>query len=95
MMYTRHKHTTSAWLNTHTSYTRIPTAPRLTIQTGNTTSISSPTYNILQLQGKKTLNLKQWPLLNKHSHGPPPPQSLQQTEKQTFTIYTHLLSLGS
>ena len=29
----RHKHTTYALRNTHTSHTRAPTAPRLTIQT--------------------------------------------------------------
>ena len=48
-MHTRHKHT-SAWRNTHTPHTRAPTAPRLTIQTENTTSITSPTqtHNILQ-----------------------------------------------
>ena len=28
-----HKHTISAWQNTHTSHTRAPTAPRVTIQT--------------------------------------------------------------
>ena len=32
-MHTRHKHTQSAWRNTHTSHTRAPTAPRVTIQT--------------------------------------------------------------
>ena len=49
-MHTRHKHTTSAWRNTHTSHTRAPTAPRVTIQTKNTTSITPLTqiYNILQ-----------------------------------------------
>ena len=36
--------------NTHTPHTRAPTAPHLTIQTENTTSITSPTqtHNILQ-----------------------------------------------
>ena len=50
MMHTRHKHTTSAWRNTHTPHTRASTAPCLTIQTENTTSITSPTqaHNILQ-----------------------------------------------
>ena len=49
-MHTRYKHTTYAWRNTHTPHTRAPTAPRLTIQTENTTSITSPTqtHNILQ-----------------------------------------------
>ena len=49
-MHARHKHTTSAWRNTHTPHTRAPTAPRMTIQTENTTSITSPTqtHNILQ-----------------------------------------------
>ena len=48
-MLTRHKHT-SAGQNTHTSHTRAPTAPRVTIQTKNTTSITplTQTYNILQ-----------------------------------------------
>ena len=54
-MLTRHKHTTSAWRNTHTPHTRAPTAPRLTIQTENTTSITSPTqtHNILQHSNAK------------------------------------------
>ena len=43
-MHTRHKHTTSAWRNTHTSHTRAPTTPRVTIQTENTTSIAPLTY---------------------------------------------------
>ena len=49
-IHTRHKHTTSAWRNTHTSHTRAPIAPRDTIQTENTTSITTltQTYNILQ-----------------------------------------------
>ena len=36
--------------NSHTSHTRAPTAPRITIQTENTTSITSPTqaHNLLQ-----------------------------------------------
>ena len=34
--------------NTHTSHTRAPTAPRLTIQTKYITSITPQTYNILQ-----------------------------------------------
>ena len=61
-----HKHTTFARRNTHTSHTRAPAAPRLTIQTENKTSIISPTqtYNILQ---EKNL-LQQCPLHNKHSH---------------------------
>ena len=55
-MHTRHKHTTSASRNTHTSHTRSPTALRLTIQTENTTSITSPTqtHNILQHSKDKT-----------------------------------------
>ena len=32
-MHTRQKHRTFAWRNTHTSHTRAPTAPRVTIQT--------------------------------------------------------------
>ena len=54
-MHTWHKHTTSAWRNTHTPHTRAHTAPRLTIQTENTTSITSPTqtHNILQHSNAK------------------------------------------
>ena len=49
-MHTRYNHTTSAWRNTHTSHTRAPTAPRVTIQPESTTSITPLTqsYNILQ-----------------------------------------------
>ena len=59
-MHTRHKHTKSAWKKTtHSSHTRVPTAPRVTIQTENTTSITSlaPIYNILQHSNAKTLCL--------------------------------------
>ena len=42
-MHTRHKHLLD---ETHTSHTRSPTCPRLTIQSENTTS-PSPTYTIL------------------------------------------------
>ena len=49
-MHTRHKNTTSACRNAHTSHTQAPTAPRVTIQTENTTSITplTQTYNILK-----------------------------------------------
>ena len=55
-MHTRHKHTKSACRNTHTSHTRAPTAPRVTIQTENTTSITPLTqtyFNTTRL--KKTI----------------------------------------
>ena len=54
-MHTKHKHTSSARRNTHTPHTRAHTAPRLTIQTENTTSITSPTqaHNILQQSNAK------------------------------------------
>ena len=70
---TRHKHTTSAWRNTHTSHTRAPTASLLTIQTENTASITSltQTYNMLQHSKAQTHYLQQRPLHNKHSHRPP------------------------
>ena len=45
-MNTRHKHTTSAWRNTHTSRTRAPTAPRVTIQTENINIHHTPYTNI-------------------------------------------------
>ena len=72
-MHTRHKHTTSTWRNTHTSHTRAPTAPRLTIQTENTTSITSPPQkkHISTLQGSNPHYFQQRPLHNKHSHRPP------------------------
>ena len=55
-MHTRHKHTTSAWQNTHTSHTWAPTAPRLTILTENTTSITSTTQTHLNtLKAKITI----------------------------------------
>ena len=41
------QNTTSAWRNSHTSHTRAHTAPGITIQTENTTSITQ-TYTILQ-----------------------------------------------
>ena len=55
-MHTRQKHTTSALPNTHTSHTRAHTVPRLTIQTENTTSITSftQTYNTPRI---KTISL--------------------------------------
>ena len=58
-IHTRHKLTTSAWRNTHTSHTQAPAAPRLTIQTENTTSITPPTqtYNILHHSKAETLSL--------------------------------------
>ena len=61
-MHTSHKHTTSACRNTHTSHTQAPTDPRLTIQTENTTSITSTTqtHNILQHffnNGRYTTNI--------------------------------------
>ena len=96
-MHTRHKHTTYACQNTHTSHIRALTAPRLTIQTeGNTSPITShtQTYNILQHSKAQT------------THSPPPlssttaatqqifPQTPTQSLEQTCAIYTHLLSLA-
>ena len=56
MVHTRQKHTTSAWGNTQNSHTRAPTAPRVTIQTVNTTSTTplTQTYTILQHAKAKT-----------------------------------------
>ena len=79
-MHTRHKHTTSARRNTHTPHTRAPTAPRLTIQTENTTSITSPTqtHNIFQhSKAKKTLFLTT--AATQQAFPQTPTQSLQQT----------------
>ena len=58
----------NAALRTATGCTRAPTDPHLTIQTANTTSITSPppTYNILQHS-----KAKHYFQHNKHSHRPP------------------------
>ena len=93
-MHTRHKHTTSAWRNTLTSHTRAPIAPRLTIQTENTTSITplTQTYNILQ--HSKTKNT----IFNNGRYTTNFPTDLHRVTttdiKQTCAIYIHLLSLG-
>ena len=66
--------------NTHTPHTRAPTAPRLTIQTENTTSITSPTqtHNIFQhSKAKKTLFLTT--AATQQTFPQTPTQSLQQT----------------
>ena len=76
-MHTRHKHTPSARGNTHTSHTRTLTAPRLTIQTENTTSIPQ-THNLLQhSKAKKTLFLTT--AATQQTFPQTPTQSLQQT----------------
>ena len=89
------KHTTSACQNTHTCHTQASTAPRVTIQIENTTSITSltQTYNILQQsKGKKPS------IFNNDSYTtniPTYPQTVTTTDiKQTCSIYMHLLSLG-
>ena len=69
-----HKTQQYAWRNTHTSHTRAPTVTRLTIQTDNTTSITSPTYNILQYSMAKTLS----------STTPTTQQTLQKTSIQSL-----------
>ena len=46
-MHTRHKHTTSAWRNTHTFHTQAATAPCVTIQTENSLH-KHTTYSTLQ-----------------------------------------------
>ena len=66
--------------NTHTPHTRAPTAPRVTIQTENTTSITSPTqtHNVLQhYKAKKTLFLTT--AATQQTFPQTPTQSLQQT----------------
>ena len=93
-MHTRHKHTTSAWRNKHTSNTRAPTTPRVTIQTENTTSITplTQTYNILQHSkaknntflnnGRYTINI------------PTDPHTITTNDIKTNTRHIHILSLG-
>ena len=58
-MLTRHKHTTYAWRNTHTSHTRTPTSPRVIIQTENTAFITllPQIYNILQHSKAEKLSI--------------------------------------
>ena len=57
-MHTRHKHTTSAWRNTHTSHTRAPTVPRVIIQTKKSITRLTQTYTILQhSKEKQTISL--------------------------------------
>ena len=73
MMHTRHKPTTYARRNTHTSHIRAPTAPSVTIQTESTTSITPipQTYNILQHpKAPKPLSLTTV-ATQEHSHIPP------------------------
>ena len=74
--------------------TLTPTAPRLTIQTENTTSITSTTqtHNILQhSQAKNTIfNNGRYT-----TNIPTDPHTVTTTDiKQTCTIFIHLLSLG-
>ena len=59
-------------IGTHTSHTRAHTAPRVTIQTENTTSITplTPTYNNLRHSKAKKHYLQQRSLHNKHCHRP-------------------------
>ena len=99
-MHTRHSHTTSAYLNTHTSHTQTSTAPCLTIQIENTTPITSPTqtYNILQYS-KANHYLSQRPLHNQHSHIPPHSHyNIHKTNMRhihTYIVSRHLSTRGN
>ena len=75
--------------NTNTSHTGAPTAPGLTIQTENTTSITSPTqtHNILQHpKALKTHYFQQRLLHNKHSHRP---HTVTTTDIKTNMCHVH------
>ena len=79
---------------THPPHTRAPTAPHITIQTENTTSITSPTqtHNILQhSKVKKAHYCYQRPLHNKRYHRPPH-SHYNRHKHAPYTYY--LLSLG-
>ena len=77
-MHTSQKHTTSACRNTHTSHTQAPTAPRITIQKENTTSI---TFHYTNTQHTSTLkkSLSLTMAATQQTIPQTPTQSLQQT----------------
>ena len=76
------------------SNTRAPTAPRVIIQTENTRSITSLTQTYNKLQHSKVKNtLSLTTTVIQQTFPQTPTQSVQQTYKQTCTIYIHILSL--
>ena len=88
----------SALRNTRTSHTRAPTAPRLTVQTENTTSITSPTQTYFKTPMLKHY-LQQRPPHNKH---PTEPHTLTTTDIQssmshihTSIVSRHLATIGN
>ena len=102
MMLTRHKHTTSARRNTHTSHTRAPTAPRLTLQIENTTSIASPTQAHNILQHSKSLKNTIFNNVRYTTNIPTYPHTVTTTDiktnmrhKHTFIVSMHLATRGN
>ena len=87
-MHTRHKHTTYAWRNIHTSHTRAPTAPRVTIQTENTTSITFLHKHTIYFN---TQMLKQY-LQNRPLHNKLPtyPHTVTTTDIKTNMRHIHI-----
>ena len=79
-----HDETLTVHIHEHLQY--------LTIQTENTTSITSPTqtHKILQHSNAQKHYFQQRPLHKKHSHIHPH----SHYNRQTCAIYIHLLSLG-
>ena len=89
-MHTRHKYTTSAW-RIYTSHTRAPTAPRVTIQTENATSITplTQTYNILQHSKAKKNTIFNNGRYTTNIPTDPPPPTITTTDIKTSMRHIH------
>ena len=77
--------------NTHTSHTRPPTAPRVTIQTENTSSITSHhLHKHTPYIITPSLNLLQQCPPPKYCHSPPPPPLHYNGNSIKHAPYTHI-----
>ena len=83
------------WRNTHISHTRAPTAPRLTVQTENTISITSLTesYNISQRRNtKNTISLTMAATQQTFPHTPHCHYNIIYIKTNMCQIYTSIVS---